>query len=411
MKSILIRYQYYIFVLLIGVFWIEILNFLLQLDLQNRISPDSGTYYESAYNLYFFGKTHPLRPSLLALIHGIPFLFGCKGAEFYKVSFYINAFFWLATLCLVFKMVSAYLSKKNAFIITVASIFLVGNTICLFHLLSETIYLFFIVLAFYFLQKYHQKQNFLFLSIGLTIVTLSMLIKPGAMLLAIFFLIYYRKEILHNLKSKAIVFLFFSWLFVVIHCFSIKCNYGNFTISYIDSITYYNYLGSKAYFLNEGKELNQAKNPRMDYIFTLDYPEMKKVASDDFLTQLKSNKINLIHAYLSDVYDNSTAGNTSLSYIESKKKSPYFEKCKSAFFSISKWQNRLFSILGFVLAAICFLKHFMKEQFIVLLSFFVMNTILLSGISCSQGDRFHLVIYPFVLLLVAKFLKDKKRLS
>jgi hypothetical protein len=35
--------------------------------------------------------------------------------------------------------------------------------------------------------------------------------------------------------------------------------------------------------------------------------------------------------------------------------------------------------------------------------------VLLSGVSCSQGDRFHLVIYPLTLILAVRFLTDWKQ--
>ena len=89
----------------------------------------------------------------------------------------------------------------------------------------------------------------------------------------------------------------------------------------------------------------------------------------------------------------------------------YFSFWKSFVFDISKWQNRLFTLLGLVLSVFFLFKGFKKEKVYFFVAFFVTYIIILSGISCGQGDRFHLVTFPFVILLMAKFLSEKKRLK
>lgn len=412
MKSLFSKYKFEILIVLISFLWIEFLNFILQLNIQNMISPDADSYFESAYDLYFFQKGHAYRPIFLALIHGIPFLFGCTNWEVFKACYPINFLFWIGSTVLVFKILCNFLSLKKSFFSAIISIFFIGSSICIFNLYSENIYLFFIVLGFYFLQKYYKTTKFLFLSISLSIFTISMLIKPGAKLLAIFFVLFFVKDILKNYNKKAILFLYGSFFLVLVQCGLLKKQYGDFTISYIDSVTYYNYLGSKAVYLSQGKKLNQLDNPRMDYIFSLPYTETKKVALQDLVNQVRSNKFYFCYAYLSDVYDNTTAGNTSLDYTINIKNTAYFEFSKTFFFVLSKAQNFLLTICGFFLSVYMFFAYYKKEPFFSLMSFFVLYTILLSGISCSQGDRFHLPVFSFVLVLIVKFLFDKtKRFS
>jgi hypothetical protein len=403
MKSLFCKYKFEILIVIIGFLWIEFLNFILQLNLQNRISPDAESYFESAHNLYFLHKGHQYRPILLALIQGIPFAFGCSNWEVYKACFPINFLFWVGTVLFVFKILSGFLSKKKAFYTSLIALLFIGSIICIFNLYAENCYLFFIVLAFYFLQKYYASYNFLFLAISLSIFVISMLIKPGAKLLAICFIAFFIKEIVKNYNKKTILFLYGSFFLVLIQCGLLKKQYGDFTISYIDSVTYYNYLGSKAVCLSQGKNLNQLDNPRMDYIFTLSNSETKKVALDDLTNQISNNTFYLFYAYLSDVYDNSTAGNTALDYTINIKNTAYFEFSKAFFFTLSKIQNIFFTSTGFFLSIYFFITCFKKERYFSLISFFVLYTIVLSGISCSQGDRFHLPIFPFVLILILKF--------
>ncbi|GAA4048187.1 hypothetical protein GCM10022388_12180 [Flavobacterium chungnamense] len=411
MKSLFLKYKFEILIVLIGFLWIEFLNFILQLDIQNRISPDAESYFESAYDLYFLHKGHQYRPVFLALIHGIPFLFGCSNLEVFKACYPINFLFWIGTGLLLFKILCNILTLKKSFYISLISIFFIGSAICIFNLYSENIYLFFIVLGFYFLQKYYVNSKFLFLSISLSIFIISMLIKPGAKLFAIFLVLFFVKEILKNYNNKAIIFLYGSFFLVLIQCGLLKKQYGDFTISYIDSVTYYNYLGSKAVCLSQGKKLNQLDNPRMDYIFSISNTETKKIAFDDLINQISNNKFYLFYAYLSDVYDNSTAGNTALDYTININNTGYFKFSKIFFFTISKFQNMFFTIIGFFLSISMFFSSYKKEPYFSLISFFVLYTIFLSGISCSQGDRFHLPILSFVLILIAKKIFDKTKHS
>ena len=71
------------------------MNFLLQIDLQNIIYPDSLGYHEAAKNLYIFARGHNYRPMLLAAIHGFPYLLGGNDSTIYQVSFYLNLMCWL----------------------------------------------------------------------------------------------------------------------------------------------------------------------------------------------------------------------------------------------------------------------------------------------------------------------------
>ncbi|RZJ81327.1 MAG: carboxypeptidase regulatory-like domain-containing protein [Flavobacterium sp.] len=80
-----------------------------------------------------------------------------------------------------------------------------------------------------------------------------------------------------------------------------KQEYGSFTITYIDGVTLYNYLGSKAMCLKNNTEFDQGNNKRADYIYSLPYIESKEVASKDFILQAKTNTINLAKAYIIDI--------------------------------------------------------------------------------------------------------------
>lgn len=411
MKSFVLQYKYHIFILLIAVSWILAFDFMTQMSSQGIMHSDSYNYQESAKNLFIYCKGHIYRPILMAAITGIPYLFGCTDDFIFRFAFYVNLCCWLVSFLLLFEILKAFVKPKTAFIFTVFSIFIVGNTVHVFHLLTETIYQFFIVLAFYLLLKYYTTKQFWYLSLSLSLLLSSMLIKPGSKFLAILITLYFIREIIKNYKDKSILFIYGSLMMIGIQCAGMKCQFGNFTISYIDSVTYYAYIGSKAVCIKFDKEYSQRGNPRADYLFSNEAIDQKRIAAEDFKYQLQYNSLNLVRAYFSDVKENTVSGNSCLEEIKNYKKRSFFEYWKTILFDVSKWQNRLFTLFGFVLAAFFFFKRLKKPDILTTISFFILYIIVLSGISCGQGDRFHLVTFPFVILLLAKFLEEKKRLK
>jgi hypothetical protein len=343
----------------------------------------------------------------MAVINGFPYLFRSSNETVIAYSFFVNVFCWLATFLLLFEILKQFIKPKLAFFFSVLAIFFVGNTAFVFHLLTENIYVFFIVLGFYFLMKYYKEKSFWLLSVSLSIFILSMLIKPGSKFLAIVFVLYFGKELYKNYKSRATFFIYGSLLLVFVQCAGIKYQFGNFTLSYIDSVTYYNYIGSKAMDFKYGKDYDQLKNPRTEFIFSFECNAQRKIATEDFKQQLQFNKLNLLRAYFSDILDNSNSGNICISDCENIKKRSSFAFWKLLFFDISQWQNRIFTIIGFCLSLFYFFKSYKNEIFFSFISFFILYIIVLSGISCGQGDRFHVITFPFVIVLLAKFLAGK----
>ncbi len=416
MKSLLIKYKFQFLLLFIGIAVLALVNYVLQLNIQNHIYPDSESYYEAAKNVYIYHTGHNYRPIVMAAINGIPYLFGCTDSFIYQFSFYVNLFCWLATALVLFEILKSFVSEKIAFVFALISFLFVGTIVLIYHLLSEHIYTFFIVLVFYFLLKYYKStrdiderseaNSFWQLSLAISILILSMLVRPGSKWLAILFLIFYLKEFIRFYKSKAAFLVYGSLLLVLIQCAGIKYQFGNFTISYIDSVTYYNYIGSKAIAHKNGAEFDMSKDPRTFYIFSLKPTEIQAEAKRDLLFQLKTNSENLIWAYCSDVYDNTISGSFPLSENKNFKNRSNFNFWKDFFFAITQWQNRIFTILGLLLAVYYFFKNYKKEVYFSLISVYILYIIGTSGISCAQGDRFHLVIFPFVLVLCAKLYKD-----
>jgi hypothetical protein len=185
--------------------------------------------------------------------------------------------------------------------------------------------------------------------------------------------------------------------------------YGDFTISYIDGVTYHNYICSKAECYKNGKQYEQINNPRAEYLFGLNFTDQKKAAIEDLKHQIKTNFLNLVKAYFSDVIENSKSGNACIEDLKNYECKTDFPFWKKLVFSITKWENRFFTVLAILLSVIFLYKGYNQRKATFFVAFFILYIIILSGISCGQGDRFHLVTFPFVILLLAKFLSEKNR--
>lgn len=408
--SFFARYKYQIFIVIAALTWISLFDYLIQMSSQGVMHSDSFNYQEAAKNLYIFHKGHIYRPILMSIITGIPYLFGCSDQAIFGFSFYVNLICWLATFLLLFETIKSFASPKIAFVFVLLSILVIGNTAHVFHLLTETLYQFFIVLAMYLLSRYYKTKEFWYLSLSLSLLLAVMLIKPGSKFLAIIITLYFGREIIRNYKLKSMFFIYGSLLMIAVQCVGMKYQFGNFTISYIDGVTYYGYIGSKAACLKEGKEYTQINNPRADYQFSQEPIEQKRIAGDDFKDQLQHNTINLIKAYFLDVRENTVSANSCIEESKNKLGRSHFDFWKELFFDISKWQNRFYTLLGVMLSVFFLLKTYKRINLLTVVSFFILYIIVLSGISCGQGDRFHVVTFPFMFLLLAAFYSKRFKL-
>jgi hypothetical protein len=393
----------------LGLIWITFLNELLQIRNQNIIYSDSDNYREAASFFYHGFKVHHYRPVGMAIIFGIPYLFGGDDAAIYNFSFIVNIISWLGIALLVFSFLKKYLSPNMSLVFTLLFYSILGSAFINFHLLTESIFTVLILLSFYLIDKYYKSKSFHYLALAISILLFTVVIKPGAMFFAIVLLIFFSRTLIKNYNKRSTVFIYMSLGLILFQGIKMKEQYGNFTISYIDGVTYYNYLGSKALCIKENKEFKQGENKRADYIFSLPLPEGKIVAAKDAVEQLKTNSTNLIKAYLLDIADNTKSPSDCISICMNIKGKGYFEFVKKSMLVISKYQNRFFTLIGFILALYYCLRSFKKQDIYTLMSLYILYIMATSGISSQQGDRFHIVFFPVVIILIGKMYAEKSR--
>lgn len=399
------KYKYHLGIVFMALGCVQVFDFLTQIGAQGIIYPDAASYHEAAKNMYVFLDGHNYRPILLAAIQGIPYLFGASDDAIHAFSYYQNLIFWIGFFLVVFALLKLYIKPKKAFLFAVGGMFFIGNLPFVFYLFSEIIYMFFMILGFYFLAQYDRKNMFRDLAIALAIFILAMLIKPGSMYLAIVFTLYFIRRIIRNYKDKFAWFIYGSLGLVVIQCAGLKYQFGNFTISYIDAVTFYGYIGERATALKEGDNYQK----RAD-IYSYPCPVQKQMAAADMKDQLFNNTENLIKAYSQNMYENATMGSLCLLDCKNVKARSDFDFWQALLYDISVWQNRIFSIVTVLLSAACLIMYCRRNPWIAFLAFFILYNLILSGISHGEGDRFNVITFPFALILLAILLKDKTKI-
>ena len=407
MKQLFKKYNCHFLLTSIGISWIVFLNYVLQINTQKFQFPDTLSYLIASENLYKLQLVDAGRPTLIMFIHGFPYLFGFSKWALFSWNFVVNCISWLLIITLLFEILKSFANQKSAFVFTLIYIFTIGSAVINFHVLSETIFTLFLFASLYYFHKFYLSKRFIFLSVGFSLLILSVLIKPVSLVILFFILLFYTKPLLKNIKNRWSLLIFFSFMALFFHLVLMKNQFGNYTISYIDSFTYYNYLGTRAEGLKTNAEFVQCDNARFDYFTSLSLSEQKNEAFKDFKTQLTTNKWNLCKAYFINIYTNSFKGCQALFEYKNNNKTSYFEASKFFFRAASLLQNALFTIIGISLSVYFLLQRKKRNEGIVIASFTIIYIFLISGISSEQGDRFHLVFYPQIIVLAAYFLKDK----
>jgi len=236
---------------------------------------------------------------------------------------------------------------------------------------------------------------------------LAMLIKPGSKFFAVAVCLYFAKTLYRNLGKRSMLPIYASLFIIACQLWGMKKKYGDYTISYIDGVTCYNYLCNRAVSLENGSEFKPSA--RASEINSVSYSTAKKRAISDLYVQIAENPENLAKAYFIDVYDNTKSGNSAIDFAQNVEKSKHFNWVKTLLYHISKWQNRLFTILGLLLGSFYLWMNFKTEKATAVAAFFILYVIATSGISSNEGDRFHLVAFPFTMILLAKYYTEKKR--
>lgn len=412
MTSLIKKYPY-LLLLLIAALWQFFMIQSLQLNHQELIFLDSWDYLRAAKKFYNLKGTHFHRPMGMSAISGFPLLFGASDGFVFNYAWFLNLCFWVLSIFLVYKILGRIVRKKIALLFALLYLFCVGPSIITMHLLSETYYVFTLVLAVYWLQNYHQQRKILYLFLAIFVVSLSMTIRPVSKFLLLLMLLIYLKPILNHLKARSAIWMYLGFFFVLLQFSATKIQYGNFKISYIDGATLYYYISCKAEAERSELTYEEVNALRASVYQKLDLPERNKVAKADFKDQLVNNTANLFKVYFGNLLDNASVPSLTLDEIKNVKQKKSYNLVLNILKPLSKYQNIILSIVavfsGLWILLILFKKKFKISEFRIelFLAITIGYILAASGISFAQGDRFSLVVYPLVLILLAQLISRK----
>jgi hypothetical protein len=141
----------------------------------------------------------------------------------------------------------------------------------------------------------------------------------------------------------------------------------------------------------------------MKFCSGLSYPEISRISTDDFKLQLSGSLQHVSRGWVMNLLENSSTGSNLLSDIR-KGKSYFSASIAQILHVVSRYQNLLFtivlliSVLGWTIY--WFSGHWTLGALILLLLYVFLS----SGISFLQGDRFHSVLYPSILIVFVKLI-------
>ena len=138
------------------------------------------------------------------------------------------------------------------------------------------------------------------------------------------------------------------------------------------------------------------------------YKDRYELANKDLEKQLKSHPKLIFKNFRNNILDNIVVGNMRIAIAEDYSKVPYFNYVKYYMYLISKAQNILFSFLGLFLTLLFLIRYRLLSLPLLMSCAIIFYIIMTSGISFWQGDRFHIVFYPLVLIVLSYILSEYK---
>lgn len=397
------RYRYQLFLLVAGLFVLESVNFILQLDRQTFLYPDAGNYLESSRSLFTLHRLHDYRPMVMAFANGLPYVFGGDDVAVLQWSLLVNVFCWLGSGLLVFAITSELAGPRKAFWLALFFFTIPGCIALLYHLLAETLFMYCLLLAVRLFQLNEARSDRRFLGWALAVLVLSIMVKPVAFWLAVAAIVWFIPSIVQH-RKKAMLPLYGALVVLVVQMGGMRQQFGNFTVSYIDGVTLYNYLLSRARCEEAGTEFRQEANPRATYLLALLPKARKAKASADLRLQLKENLPNIVKAYVGNQMNNASHGSYAIKDCRNERKTSYFASVQAGCYQFSIWQNRIMTPIGFLIASWLLLTFRHRPFYVSFCAFAVVYIVMVSGISCGQGDRFFTPLYPFYLIVFGTFL-------
>jgi hypothetical protein len=422
----------FLFLILAAIFSFAVVSFALQLPANafftnQFVNADPISYWDAAKLIYEEGgKPHPIRPFFYPFLIGLPSLFSASQSAALVWALSLNFLFWLSTVALIFKVLNDNTSRKIALIGAAIFVSNTSNIILVWTALAESLFHFLIIASVYFLSKYlkneEKKANFITF---VTFFCLSCITRPTHF--PLFFILIplliwsVFKRYLSLITATISLIIFVST--VGFNTLKVKQTYGKWTLSYLGDCALYAYLGGFAKGAKPektwrkmrddwGEEVQIRNTKTARHVDSIPWSALAPLVENDLKEQFQNNKTGLILALGYTLFTNSTGSDIHVLYFTNFKNQPYFFKVfLKPVFNWSRLQNTFNSFAQLCIIPLLFYrqkKYFWQKNkpvFWLLLfnSFLGISTILISSITFTQGDRFHLVTMPLTLVSLGIF--------
>lgn len=389
----------------IAVFLLAVQFILLKDDILFTYGPDAYSYVEAANDFWIHNRPYSTRPLGMSLFVVIPLLFSGETNDIILIFSLVNIAFWFGAAQLLYHIVLTRVgSKKWAGLCVLLFALHISVFIQVFLVLSEMIFIFFLLLFVRYLQLYFSEKTGKYVNLALATIIFMVLIKPVAIYLTcimfVFWILNIKQVFTRDLSLLAVGL---SIVGILVQLTMMKRTFGEFKISYVDNITWYYYLGAQSEALRTGRSYTEVREKRYEGLDLLFWEKKVPEARADMKKQLKNNKRNVLKAYSSNLSSNFFAGNPIL-----KKRihdSTHPKNNVKWFYRFSKWQNIMYNsllilfVIGVLFLAINKKIHLVRkiDMIVLILVCYVFAT---SGITFTQGDRLTLIAQPLLLILV-----------
>jgi hypothetical protein len=317
-------------------------------------------------------------------------------------NYSLNLVLWLTTILLIFKTVRLFASDKIAIGTSVLYVFCFGSMSHIGLILTEPITTFLLTTCGFLAFRYLKDQQVNNLGYICGILLISVLVRPGMMYWALLVTLV---TVIWAYRSGALTI---NWLrpiifgigCVLLQAVSVQKEYGNFTVSYIDKATWYNYLGAQVEADETGRDYWDVKAEHQAVLAQNSWPENSVMCKDDLLHHVRSEPFLVLQYFVRNIGINAIGKNYGISTAQNFTGSSMHKPLQYVLTYTAMAQNLLF-VLGSVLLGIVLL---IKREWNIATTLVIGSIayiVFTSGISFNQGDRFNVVFYPLTLMLLA----------
>lgn len=393
---------------LLGFIWAVLMAWTIQLRPEFSSVGDDWSYLQAAKKLYFEGLPDEGRPFGIAAIYGLPLLFGGSIEAAVRWGLFVNLCCWLLSSVLVYRILLPRYSRNRAFRYALLAMSCAGSTAIAFRFLPEPILILLLLFAMLSVSRFELSRKPRYLSFALAAMLFAVMIKPVALAIAVIVAGYYFRSLPAVVKHRSSAWIYAMLLLIAVQMNEMHKAYGDYKISYIGNITYYNYLGAKADCYRKNIEFIPGENKRAKHFQSFSSHGQQQLVRDDLTEQLRHNMFNLARAYLFCLYNNSSKGSYIIASAQNADNTMVFKPAQFFFKALSKLQNILLTAVGIVLSFYFWRRWKTASGFAKILAAVTLYIFFVSGMSCFQADRFHLVFFPLVIMMIAEYRANKK---